>query len=144
MRESWRLFSKSQPFFVTTYVAYHFYRSHNWCVKSGLKLGVEFVLYKKGPEYFHAQYATHACGLFCAHISPSLRHAVIVLNAEAETKREQPSLHSRSWASVLNVNRVSEQVAKVHRPYVPHACVQQPYASFIGSLSVLRAETPRF
>ena len=55
MRECWQLFVASQPFFLTTYVAYHFYRSHAWCVKSGLKLGVEFVLYRKGPEFFHAQ-----------------------------------------------------------------------------------------
>lgn len=69
------------------------------------------MLYKKGPEYFHAQCVSITLVPLTVALTRR-RHAVIVLNAEAETKRELPSLHSRSWASVLNVNRVSEQVAK--------------------------------
>ena len=53
--ECWAAFSAAQEHFLSTYVAYHYYRSHAWCVKSGLKYGTEFVLYKKGPEYFHAE-----------------------------------------------------------------------------------------
>lgn len=60
--------------FVIRYVAYHYYRSKNWVVKSGLKFGGDFgklnlnhgevriqifcfsVLYREGPSFYHADY----------------------------------------------------------------------------------------
>ncbi|SCU87130.1 LAFA_0E04918g1_1 [Lachancea sp. 'fantastica'] len=38
------------------YVAYHHYRSHGWCVRSGIKFGCEFLLYKRGPPFQHAEF----------------------------------------------------------------------------------------
>ncbi|SCU86219.1 LANO_0C07140g1_1 [Lachancea nothofagi CBS 11611] len=38
------------------YVAYHHYRSHGWCVRSGIKFGCHYLLYKRGPPFQHAEY----------------------------------------------------------------------------------------
>lgn len=42
---------------ITQYVAYHHYRSHGWCVRSGIKFGCEYLLYKRGPPFQHAEFA---------------------------------------------------------------------------------------
>lgn len=38
------------------YVGYHHYRSHGWCVKSGIKFGTDYLLYKRGPPFHHAEF----------------------------------------------------------------------------------------
>lgn len=45
-----------QPHFPASYAAYEYYRNENWIPKSGLKYGGNFVLYRKGPAYYHAEY----------------------------------------------------------------------------------------
>ncbi|CEP63234.1 tRNA splicing endonuclease subunit SEN2 LALA0_S07e05512g [Lachancea lanzarotensis] len=40
----------------TKYAAYHHYRSHGWCVRSGIKFGCDFLLYKRGPPFHHAEF----------------------------------------------------------------------------------------
>lgn len=42
--------------FIIQYVTYHHYRSHGWCVKSGIKFGCEYLLYKRGPPFQHAEF----------------------------------------------------------------------------------------
>lgn len=41
---------------IKQYVAYHHYRSHGWCVRSGIKFGCEYLLYKRGPPFQHAEF----------------------------------------------------------------------------------------
>ncbi|QLQ82399.1 hypothetical protein HG537_0H01610 [Torulaspora globosa] len=41
---------------IKQYVAYHHYRSHGWCVRSGIKFGCDYLLYKRGPPFHHAQF----------------------------------------------------------------------------------------
>lgn len=41
---------------VKHYVTYHHYRSHGWCVRSGIKFGCDYLLYKRGPPFQHAQF----------------------------------------------------------------------------------------
>jgi tRNA-splicing endonuclease subunit Sen2 len=41
--------------FIVNYVAYHHYRSLGWTVKSGLKFCVDYLLYKRGPAFDHAE-----------------------------------------------------------------------------------------
>ncbi|KAG0659838.1 tRNA splicing endonuclease subunit sen2 [Maudiozyma exigua] len=38
------------------YAAYHHYRSHGWCVRSGIKFGSDYILYKRGPPFQHADF----------------------------------------------------------------------------------------
>lgn len=42
--------------FIIHYVVYHFYRSHGWCVRSGIKFGCDYLLYKRGPPFHHAEF----------------------------------------------------------------------------------------
>lgn len=42
--------------FVLDYVVYHHFRSLGWCVRSGIKFGCDFLLYKRGPPFLHAEY----------------------------------------------------------------------------------------
>lgn len=41
---------------IKQYVAYHHYRSRGWCVRSGIKFGCDYLLYKRGPPFQHAQF----------------------------------------------------------------------------------------
>ena len=43
--------------FLMHYVVYHHYRSLGWVVKGGLKFCVDYLLYKRGPVFSHAEYA---------------------------------------------------------------------------------------
>ncbi|XP_031617177.1 tRNA-splicing endonuclease subunit Sen2 [Contarinia nasturtii] len=49
-------FCDMNPKFIERFIAYHYYRSKNWVVKGGLKFGGDFLLYYKGPSYYHASY----------------------------------------------------------------------------------------
>ncbi|CCK71282.1 tRNA splicing endonuclease subunit SEN2 KNAG_0G02240 [Huiozyma naganishii CBS 8797] len=42
--------------FITHYVTYHHYRSLGWCVRSGIKFGCDYLLYKRGPPFQHAEF----------------------------------------------------------------------------------------
>ncbi|CAG62825.1 uncharacterized protein GVI51_M11561 [Nakaseomyces glabratus] len=42
---------------VRKYAAYHHYRSLKWCVRSGIKFGCDYLLYKRGPPFQHAEFA---------------------------------------------------------------------------------------
>lgn len=55
-------FSRKDPKFLTYYAVYHHYRSLGWCVRSGIKFGADFLLYKKGPPFTHAE--------FCIKVMP--------------------------------------------------------------------------
>jgi tRNA-intron lyase len=56
INEQWSLFQKFQPNFVVQYIVYSHYRKCGWIPKSGLKFGVDFVLYKTDPDHCHAEY----------------------------------------------------------------------------------------
>ncbi|CCE86058.1 Piso0_005705 [Millerozyma farinosa CBS 7064] len=45
--------------FVLEYVVYHHYRSLGWCVRSGIKFGSNFLLYKRGLPFSHAEHAIY-------------------------------------------------------------------------------------
>ena len=42
--------------FLINYVVYHHYRSLGWVVKGGIKFCVDYLLYKKGPVFTHAEW----------------------------------------------------------------------------------------
>lgn len=41
--------------FLINYVVYHHYRSLGWVVKGGIKFCVDYLLYKRGPVFHHAE-----------------------------------------------------------------------------------------
>ncbi|KAI5949256.1 SEN2 [Candida theae] len=42
--------------FIVNYVVYHYFRSKGWCVRSGIKFGTDYLLYKRGPPFSHAEF----------------------------------------------------------------------------------------
>lgn len=47
--------SRADNPFLLNYVAYHHFRSLGWVVKSGIKFCADFLLYKRGPAFSHAE-----------------------------------------------------------------------------------------
>lgn len=42
--------------FLVNYMVYHHYRALGWVVRGGLKFCVDYLLYKRGPVFAHAEY----------------------------------------------------------------------------------------
>ncbi|OJJ33050.1 hypothetical protein ASPWEDRAFT_53099 [Aspergillus wentii DTO 134E9] len=88
--------------FITSYVVYHHFRSLGWIVRSGVKFGVDHLLYNRGPVFSHAEFATV--------VIPSYDHPYW---SETEERRERAaSKQARSWWWLHCVNRVQAQVKK--------------------------------
>lgn len=47
---------KSNNKFIISYIVYHYFRSKGWCVRSGIKFGTDYLLYKRGPPFSHAEF----------------------------------------------------------------------------------------
>ncbi|KAL9644749.1 hypothetical protein ABK040_012403 [Willaertia magna] len=58
IQECFKKFCEIEGFeyFLSRYAVYHFYRCRGWIVRSGIKYGCDYVLYRKGPEIEHAKY----------------------------------------------------------------------------------------
>ncbi|CAG9564703.1 unnamed protein product [Danaus chrysippus] len=56
IEECWTLFCNTDKYFVRKYIVYHHFRSKGYVVKSGIKFGGDFLLYREGPEVNHADY----------------------------------------------------------------------------------------
>ncbi|TFL01912.1 hypothetical protein BDV98DRAFT_44343 [Pterulicium gracile] len=85
--------------FLVNYVVYHHYRSLGWVVKGGIKFCVDYLLYKKGPVFNHAELA------------------VVVIPVYEDEEDEQNSVFSEqrnkakpfSWTWLNTINRVNSQ-----------------------------------
>ena len=66
------------------YAVYHHFRAKGYVVKDGVKYGTDFLLYKDGPPFYHAQYS------------------VRIRVPEA----------SLNWKQVCGLNRVTESASK--------------------------------
>lgn len=42
--------------FLVNYAVYHHYRSLGWVIRSGIKFCVDYLLYKRGPVFHHAEW----------------------------------------------------------------------------------------
>ena len=88
--------------FLVSYVVYHRFRSLGWVVRPGVKFGVDYLLYNRGPVFAHAEFA--------AVIIPSYNHQYYALpsTSEYDSRRREP----KSWEWLHCVNRVQSQVRK--------------------------------
>jgi len=87
------------PFFVN-YVAYHHYRSLGWVVGGGIKFCVDYLLYKRGPVFHHAEFAIVVCPVY----------------EDSEDEISSPfvlqNVKPMHWAWLSTINRVNSQVKK--------------------------------
>ena len=84
----WMHFSEHDSSFPVKYAAYRHYRVGNWVPKSGLKFGVDFLLYKESPLLYHSSFA------------------VVV------RERNVSGGSSFKWEEVITMNRVCEAAKK--------------------------------
>ena len=87
--------------FLVHYVAYHHFRALGWVVKSGIKFCADYLLYKKGPTFHHAEFAV----------------VVVPSYVDGEDQETCPYNFScaepMSWQWFSTLNRVNTQVMKV-------------------------------
>lgn len=88
--------------FLVSYVVYHHYRSLGWIVRSGVKFGVDYLLYNRGPVFSHAEFALV--------VIPSYDHPYWSETEERWTHAGEKQ--ARSWWWLHCVNRVQAQVRK--------------------------------
>ncbi|CEP01185.1 tRNA-intron lyase [Plasmodiophora brassicae] len=86
----WDRFCRVSPQFPAQYAAYRHLRKLGWVPKSGLKFGVDFVVYMKGPSFYHA------------------RFSVVVVNEAALLSNPRGS----SWTNLHMLMRTTHNVAK--------------------------------
>ncbi|KAL5336323.1 hypothetical protein BJX70DRAFT_372980 [Aspergillus crustosus] len=93
---------KSGDPFLISYVVYHHFRSLGWVVRSGVKFGVDYIIYNRGPVFSHAEFAIL--------IIPSYDHPY--WSETEDRKAECADKQARSWWWFHCVNRVQAQVKK--------------------------------
>ncbi|KAF8603765.1 hypothetical protein BDV93DRAFT_441685 [Ceratobasidium sp. AG-I] len=86
--------------FLINYVVYHHYRSLGWVVRGGIKFCVDFMLYKRGPVFSHAEFAL----------------VVIPVYEDPADKDTSPfqlqNTDPFSWSWLSTLNRINTQVKK--------------------------------
>ncbi|KAI9822411.1 MAG: hypothetical protein M1827_000130 [Pycnora praestabilis] len=88
--------------FLVSYVVYHHFRSLGWVVRPGIKFGVDYVLYNRGPVFAHAEFAVI--------ILPSYSHPY--WSDGSTRQKETLNKERKSWWWLHCVNRVQAQVRK--------------------------------
>lgn len=88
--------------FMISYIVYHHFRSLGWVVRSGVKFGVDYLLYNRGPVFSHAEFAVV--------VIPAYEHSYW---SETSDRRSYcATKQARSWWWLHCVNRVQAQVKK--------------------------------
>ena len=87
--------------FLVHYAVYHHFRSLGWVVKPGIKFCVDYLLYKRGPVFHHAEFAVM--------IVPVYEETV----DRERSPRPLPNSGPLSWQWFSTVNRANAQVMKV-------------------------------
>ncbi|VDO33405.1 unnamed protein product [Onchocerca flexuosa] len=70
--------------FVKRYTTYRYFRRHGWIVRSGLHCGVDFMLYRDGPQYYHSSAAVRIISTGCRRDTSSF----IALNRELNSMKK--------------------------------------------------------
>lgn len=88
--------------FMLSYVVYHHFRSLGWTVRGGIKFGVDYLLYMRGPPFSHAEFAVS--------ILPAYSHPY--WSQDAERRAHVAAKTSHNWSWLHCINRVNTQVKK--------------------------------
>lgn len=83
--------------FLVNYVVYHHFRSLGWCIRSGFKFGVDWMLYLRGPVFNHAEFGLHVTPSYCY---------------DPWWKAHGKQSPSKEWHLISGVNRVLSHVFK--------------------------------
>lgn len=94
--------------FLTTYTIYHHYRSLGWVIRSGIKFGVDYLLYYRGPAFSHAEFAVLILPDYSGWSGEEKR---LFIGERGEREREEVE-RGRDWWWLHAANRVQSQVRK--------------------------------
>ncbi|KDQ61592.1 hypothetical protein JAAARDRAFT_122938 [Jaapia argillacea MUCL 33604] len=86
--------------FLINYAVYHHYRSLGWVVKNGIKFCADYMLYKRGPVFHHAEFAVVVCPVY---EDPSDQES-----SPFDLQNASPF----AWSWLSTINRVNSQVQK--------------------------------
>ena len=95
--ELWNFFCECDGHFIGKYTAYRYYKKQGWVPKSGLKFGVDFLLYKHGPAYYHSSY-----GVLVRMIDQSTSSGLVGESGNG----------GLTWHDVISLCRVNESAGK--------------------------------
>lgn len=113
-----------------SYAVYHHYRSLGWVVKAGVKFCVDWLLYKRGVVFTHAEYVLLSAlpsSLSDLTLRLRRRFAIAVLPTYADPLDREDSPHrvhlpyvdGMDWTYFSTINRVNSQVKKVSPSELP-------------------------
>ncbi|KAI1646691.1 uncharacterized protein F4817DRAFT_339059 [Daldinia loculata] len=106
--------------FLIHYAVYHHFRSLGWVTRPGIKFGVDWMLYNRGPVFSHAEFA------------------VIVLPAYTDpwwrAQGRQPP--RRSWHWLHTINRV--QATALKTLVLAYVDIPPPFEEGLGAAEVLK------
>ncbi|KAI0322573.1 tRNA-intron endonuclease [Amylostereum chailletii] len=92
-------FRPDNPFLIN-YVFHHHYRSLGWVVKNGIKFCVDYLLYKRGPVFHHAEFA----------------FVLMPVYEDPQDAQDTPfnlqNADPFTWQWLSTINRVNSQVQK--------------------------------
>ncbi|KAK5873185.1 hypothetical protein PBY51_013819 [Eleginops maclovinus] len=90
----WRKFRSLRPDFISSFAAYQHFRSKGWVPKEGggAKYGVDLMLYRKGPPFYHASFSVVIERVDGAFMGSALRPF--------------------SWRSLAALSRITANVSK--------------------------------
>ncbi|KAI8496842.1 tRNA-splicing endonuclease subunit Sen2 [Branchiostoma belcheri] len=95
----WQHFSQTQHDFIQNYIVYHYLRSKGWVPRAGVKYGAPWVLYRKGPRFYHSSYS------------------VVVQTVDRDRLAPSRGLSCcRSWQLLAGMDRITQHVGKSDRP----------------------------
>ncbi|EJD07559.1 uncharacterized protein FOMMEDRAFT_130716 [Fomitiporia mediterranea MF3/22] len=86
--------------FLIHYVVFHHYRSLGWVLKNGIKFCVDYMLYKRGPVFSHADFSLVVCPVY---EDPSDREG---------SPFDLQNVGPFTWSWLSTINRVNSQVQK--------------------------------
>ena len=122
--ELWRQLRANHRRFPYTYSAYHHYRRKGWVVRPGAKFGVDYLLYKDGPESYHSSYAVivqenvptaSEAGLHGGDLTTEVLPRKLSSAGPSAGRREgggEGEVSSLRWIDVIAHCRVCESTAK--------------------------------
>ncbi|KAI1407223.1 hypothetical protein F5Y13DRAFT_175482 [Hypoxylon sp. FL1857] len=106
--------------FLIHYAVYHHFRSLGWVARPGIKFGVDWMLYNRGPVFSHAEFA------------------VIVLPAYTDPWWKAEGRHPprRSWHWLHTVNRVQSTALKTL--VLAYVDIPPPFEESLGAAEILK------
>ncbi|KAG7289207.1 hypothetical protein NEMBOFW57_005570 [Staphylotrichum longicolle] len=82
--------------FLVNYAVYHHFRSLGWVPRHGIKFGVDWIIYQRGPVFDHSEFGI----------------MVMPAYSDAAWEGHEHEEERRSWSWLMGVNRVLSHVLK--------------------------------